>query len=139
MIEQRYVQSTDEKPASAPKIQRWFNAPRVQTPVAKESMTDTSFGNDTDINKIVERFARTGSLPEGPSIAPVYQDVTAMQGDLTDLIAQQKDAMEKLAAIQKEQADLEAAQREQDRKDLEQFREWKASQANDQPEPSGDS
>lgn len=119
------------------KIQRWYSAPRVSTYVGGESRVDDSFGNDTDVNKIVERFARTGSLPE-PETRPIYDDVTALQGDLTDLLAQQKDAMEKLAAIQQEQQDLQAAQREQDKKDLEDFKKWKATQSTDQPEPSGD-
>ena len=70
-----------------------------------DSVTDTSFGNDTDVNNIVERFARTGSLPQ-PVVPANYADVTGLQGDFTELIEKGKEAM----------AELEKQKRENDEK-----------------------
>ena len=57
-----------------------------------ESVTDTSPGNNTNINEIVKRFARTGEMPEPPAGQPKgeYLDVTGLQEDLTTLINKQR-------------------------------------------------
>lgn len=71
---------------------------RERTPInfeGYESVTDTSHGNDTDVNNIVARFSRTGHLPK-PETAPQYADVSGLQGDLTDLINQSREAIESL-------------------------------------------
>lgn len=69
--------------------------------------TDDSQGNDTDVNNIVARFARTGQLP--PSTAePFYGDVSNLQGDLTEIIQRGEDAKAELAKLQQEQQAQEA-------------------------------
>jgi hypothetical protein len=49
-------------------------------------MTEQSHQNLTDINVIVERFRRTGGIPL-PEAIPVYEDVTAIQGDYRERLA----------------------------------------------------
>lgn len=58
---------------------------RYITIIPGESKVDASQGNDTDINKVVERFTRTGVLPE-PTRPPQYIDCTDLQGDLTEML-----------------------------------------------------
>lgn len=53
-------------------------------------MTDTSHGNDTDVNKIIARFERTGILPQ-PTQQPAYADCTPFNRDLTELIGDSED------------------------------------------------
>lgn len=113
-----------------PTIQRWWQRNRVQTPVADESMTDTSFGNDTDINKIVERFSRTGSLPEGPSQQPYYGDVTHLQDDLTSLLERTAQAREVLNELEQKANAAKEEQAAKDAAELEAFRKFKAQQGN---------
>lgn len=121
MIEKRYCRLNST--AEAPPIQRWYNRQRTVTPSGTDSRTDTSFGNDTDINKIVERFARTGALPGSPLEGQgVYDDVTPLQCDLTELIANQKSAMQKMAELEQQQREAIEAQQLQDQKDLAEFR-----------------
>lgn len=48
-----------------------------------ESKTRQSEKASSDVNAIVERFARTGVLPPNTK-QPIYDDVTGLQGDLTD-------------------------------------------------------
>jgi len=69
-----------------------------------ESVTDTSLGNDTDVNKIVARFARTGTLPETPHTGQgQYADVCGLQGDLTDMINKKTEALAELKTLQAEE------------------------------------
>ena len=65
----------------------------------QEKKVDDSSGNDTDVNRIVERYQRTGKMPEGPSVPPVYMDVTDMQGDLTEIIEKGKEAQKTLTEL----------------------------------------
>lgn len=58
---------------------------RYVTHIYGESKVDASQGNDTDINQVVERFTRTGVLPE-PTRPPQYIDCTDLQGDLTEML-----------------------------------------------------
>lgn len=48
-----------------------------------ESKTRQSEKASADVNAIVERFARTGIMPPSTK-QPIYDDVTGLQGDLTD-------------------------------------------------------
>lgn len=57
---------------------------RVVTTIYGDSKVDASQGNDTDINKVVERFTRTGELP--PPRPGQYLDCTELQGDLTEML-----------------------------------------------------
>lgn len=66
---------------------------------------DTSMGNDTDVNNIVARFARTGQLPANPN-PPQYADVSGLQGDLTEMLQRGKDAAAELERAQATQAEL---------------------------------
>lgn len=63
---------------------------RYITTVEGPSATDTSHGNDTDINKIVARFDRTGQLPDGKNNGQ-YVDCTPFNRDLTDLLDHAQD------------------------------------------------
>ena len=117
---------------SDPTYYRWNDRRRTISPVG-ESVTDTSFGNDTDINNIVERFARTGKLPEGPSVQPVFEDVTALQGDLTGLLKRTEDARKELARLEAEQKQAAAEQAAKDKADLEAYRAQQAALSTDQP------
>ncbi|AXL14438.1 internal scaffolding protein [Microviridae sp.] len=114
---------------SVPTIQRWYQRNRYPQINGGESRTDTSFGNDTDINKIVERFARTGTLPEGPSVQPHFGDVTEMQGDLTELLQKSETGRKALAELQAQQAADQEARLAKDAKELEEFRKQKAALA----------
>lgn len=64
-----------------------------------EKQTDDSFGNDTDVNHIVARFKRTGIMPP-PSIDAQYADVTALQADLTEIIARGESAKQELKELE---------------------------------------
>ena len=87
---------------------------RVQLDLeGQKSRTDTSFGNDTDVNNIVARFARTGEMTHVNQQQPHYADVTAMQGDLTEIIEKGKNARKALTDIENaNQAKLKAAAEE---------------------------
>jgi len=78
---------------------------RVRSAVIKseeESMTDTSFGNECDINQVIARCQRTGTIPE-PTQTPQYADVTGLQKDLTQSIEDSKNAMAVLEAAQRQE------------------------------------
>lgn len=49
------------------------------------TMTVNSHKDETDINNIVNRYQRTGILPPSER-APIFADVTHLQGDLTERI-----------------------------------------------------
>lgn len=69
----------------------------------QELKTDQSLGNDTDINNIVARFKRDGYMPP-PVNAPVYDDVTNLQEDLTQLIEKGRAATIALQELHSEKA-----------------------------------
>lgn len=81
----------------------------------QKSKTDRSSGNDTDINNIVARFQRTGVMPP-PTGEPHYGDVSALQGELTDLIARGEAARQELQELelQKEKEQQEAIRKNQE-------------------------
>lgn len=58
-----------------------------------ESMTQQHHRDQTDINNIVERYARTGNLPPG-RLESQYADVTELQGDLGERILASRETME---------------------------------------------
>jgi len=49
------------------------------------TLTDQSQANDTDINVIVKRYARTGTAP-GAKNQPIYEDFTQLPNDLRTAI-----------------------------------------------------
>lgn len=63
---------------------------RYITTVEGKSATDTSHGNDTDINKIVARFDRTGQLPQGKDNGQ-YVDCTPFNRELSELLEHASD------------------------------------------------
>lgn len=63
---------------------------RVTTPTGELSLTHQSFKQDSDINVIVDRFARTGELPRN-NREPIYVDAPDLEeGNFTSM--QQKAA-----------------------------------------------
>lgn len=94
-----------------PEIRKPYYRARVQTESGGESVTDKSFGNDTNVNNIVARFARTGEMPTvGPE--GQFADVTRLQGDLSQMICEAKDTL-------KYMDELKSAQAEKVKSDLE--------------------
>lgn len=61
------------------------------------TMTDRSFKDECDINKIVERCMRVG-WPEDPGTA-LYGDFATMPGTLQDAFDMMRDAEDKFAAL----------------------------------------
>lgn len=51
-----------------------------------DSLTQQSHMDSTDVDKIVARFERTGTLPETRQQAQ-YGDVTHLQGELTEMLS----------------------------------------------------
>lgn len=92
-----------------PEIRKPFQRVRYQVDVSgAESVVDRSFGNDTDVNKIVARFTRDpDGMPEQGE--QQYGDVTGIQGDLDKLIDRSRAAAAEYAQAEKE---LEARQAE---------------------------
>jgi len=115
-----------------PPIQRWYGRTRYTQPQGGESCTDRSFGNDTDINHIVERFARTGTMPEQPETLP-FEDVTELQGDLTDLLDKAQKGIDAVEQLEKEKHQAQQAQDKKDAEELQQFRDFKAQQESQNP------
>lgn len=75
-----------------------------------EKLTQDDFGNETDINNIVERFTRTGIMPSGRGPGE-YLDCTPLQGDLATAIVESREALEALSELQRE---MEEKQRQLD-------------------------
>lgn len=124
MLEMNQVNITEEKV-----YYRWSDRNRTITPVAEESCTDTSFGNDTDINNIVARFKRTGKLPEGPQTRPIYADVTALQGDLAEMITRSAELRAELEEAQHQHQEQKAQQAVEDAEELARYRAQEAAGA----------
>lgn len=105
---------------------RWNDRRRTVTPVG-ESVTDTSFGNDTDINKIVEKFHRTGEmLPIDEN--QVYQDVTNLQGDLAEMLTKTAEVRAQLETAKHERDELAKQQAVKDAEELARLRALQAAQ-----------
>lgn len=93
-------------------IRKPWERHRVQVDASQDSVTDRSFGNDTDVNNIVARFSRTGELPNVGGEGQ-YADVTRLQGDLSQMICEARDTLKhmddlKSAHAEKVKSDLEA-------------------------------
>lgn len=85
---------------------------RVQTPGGGESMCDQSAAGPTDVNYIIERYARTGIMPEPNKDKAQYGDVTSLQGDLTDRIKWSNELITAMQAVVEDQKAKLAAQPE---------------------------
>lgn len=75
---------TGEIEFALPVVRHPFQRVRYQTVIEGESMTHQSHAAAADINNIIARFDRTGELPRAKQQG-AYGDVTALQGDLTEL------------------------------------------------------
>ena len=93
---------------NAPRIRKWYERERQITRVEGESMTDVSFGNETNINTIVERFTRTGTLPAAEKEGR-FADVTGLQKPLDQLIIEHREA---IAELEQRAADEAREQRD---------------------------
>lgn len=110
-------------PTIKPMIRQPWSRERVTVNLAGQvGVTDRSWGNDTDVNKIVARFTRHPEEMPDPD-AQTYADVTNLQTDLSELINRSREALneyreaerqleEKQNAVAQENAE-KAAQLEQ--------------------------
>lgn len=73
-------------------VRTWDSRYRYVTHLVGESMTQQSHALSCDINSIIERYDRTGTLPVSDR-KPSYGDVTALQGDLTERITRSEQAI----------------------------------------------
>lgn len=104
---------------------------RTRTPISFEgvqSVTDASYGNDTDVNKIIARCRRTGeALPDnGPG---QYMDCTDLQEDLTVLIDKAKKTLVDYEAQIAKQKEQETKQLQENAEKARQFDELQKKQA----------
>lgn len=84
-------------------------AVRSVTPQDGESVTDTSFGNDTDINNIVARCTRDGLWPPIPD-DEIFADVAGLQKPLAELIDESRKAIEAYNEAEATQSEREQQQ-----------------------------
>ena len=102
---------------TGPYIRLPWERHRQITVIDDESMTDTSFGNETNINNIISRFSRTGILPGPGDRQPQYEDVTHLQVGLTQLINDGNAAAARSSAarqaLQKAKENLETAEKQE--------------------------
>lgn len=89
-------------PTPQPYIKKPYERVRQTLETFGETRVDTSFGNDTDVNTIIARCTRTGEpLPGNPNQGQ-YVDVTGLQKDLTELVNESREALQKAEEMQKE-------------------------------------
>ena len=84
---------------------------RVLTPAhILPSVTDQSHGDQTDINRVIERYKRTGVMPQGNGPGH-YADVTSLQGDFAERLAWAEGLLgDAQSALENLRAEREAAQ-----------------------------
>jgi len=129
--------SKREPEECGPYVRRPWERHRTITLVEGESKTDTSFGNETNINKIIARFSRTGIIPTDQGREPQYADVTHLQKDLTEVISEGRAAEQRVLeanrALQNAKQEKQKAEKEQ----LEtRIKELEAQHQQPPPEPS---
>lgn len=105
---------------------------RLITQTSGDSLVQAGFGNDTDVNRIIERFTRTGVLPTANS-EPQYADVTGLQEDLTDLIQKQRDTHREIMEVQKSIEEQKQQKRDQDAIELENLKKQTAAPTDSTP------
>ncbi len=116
-----------------PKVRQPLSRTRSITDMGENPMkTDTSQGNDTDVNRIVARFARTGTLPNNTR-EPQYGDVTELQGDLTELIQKGEDGKTKLRELKEHEKREKDLQQEKREKRLQYLEEQETIRLQNQP------
>ena len=117
---------------TVPIIRKPWERHRTEPPRSDHQVVDRSFGNDTDINKIVARFARTGEMPPDPGRGS-FEDVTNLQGDLTEMLGKTADARKAISEMQEKYAAAHKERLENDAKELEELRKYKAEREAMQP------
>lgn len=75
---------------------------RVQAEGGGEILTDQGWAEASDINRIVADYARGGELPP-PTRQARFEDVTSLQGDLTDRLQWATQTLEKVTQEYKAQ------------------------------------
>ena len=111
-----------------PYVRKPYERERVITTVEGESATDTQYGNDTDVNKIVARFSRTGQWPDDAGVTQgEFCDVTDLQGDLTAILERGKDALAEIEKLKAKQSEDNKAQAEENRKLADEYRKLRES------------
>lgn len=85
-----------------PRIRRPWERCRLQVDVAGKSVTQQAHKDQTDINAIVERFHRTGIMPQSAR-QPIFADVTGLQVDLTEAINRSRETLEIAVKMAKDQ------------------------------------
>ena len=125
------------KTKDKPEIFKPWERMRVQTDVEdQEVRVDTSFGNDTDVNNIVERFKRTGTLPEPETAGRgQFADVTNLQEDLTPLLQRVEEAQKEVELAEKAVQQKAAEKAAQDAERLKQYDQEREQQENTEPPP----
>lgn len=76
------------------RLRRPFSRERIQFHNVGVSKTQQSFKEECDVNRIIDRFSRTGALPLAGR-TPYYDDVTALQIDLTEAWSTSVDVLDK--------------------------------------------
>lgn len=76
------------------RLRRPFSRERLQFVNVGKSRTQQSFKDECDVNRIIDRFSRTGALPLAGR-TPFYDDVTALQVDLTEAWCASVDVLDK--------------------------------------------
>ena len=77
--------------STGPYIRRYWERCRTITKIEGESRTQATDGNETDVNKIMARFTRTGHMPLATKEAQ-YADVTELQSDMTEILERGRQA-----------------------------------------------
>lgn len=103
---------------------------RLITQTSGDSKVQDGFGNDTDVNRIVERFTRTGIMPTATREGQ-YADVSGLQEDLTDLIAKQRQTQAEIRELEQSLQEEKQKQRESDAIELERLRQTQAQAPED--------
>jgi len=111
-----------------PLIRKPLSRVRQVTDIPGESKTDTQFGNETDVNKIVARFKRDGEFFNTNPDAGEYCDVSNLQGDLTAIIERGREALEEINTLRANQAKLSKEQEAENAKLAEEYRQLRKTQ-----------
>lgn len=82
-------------------VRKPYERVRLRSEGGGELITDQNPAQDTDVNKIVAKFMRTGTLPPSQKKG-VYADVSGLQGDLTEQIIKTQETLKILEEKQKQ-------------------------------------
>lgn len=106
---------------------RSWESERHETYVEGDSRTVQSHKDQTDINNIVARYDRTGTLPEG-RMQPQYGDVSELNKPLDQAIQESRDNLDSAGqALEKVQAQAKKEKQIQAEKDAEELAAYRAA------------